>query len=183
MVWLSRWVRSLWPHLALPSPLSLMTHVIRIRRTNNFLLFNPFLAAHSKFCSHLVFAFLSLWTFLTSFIFSNISKRKTDTILIPSASEWGGWRWSLFRFGGIWLQICNVSIPTNTMFIFFDIYIYIYKRWNDAGRSFESIFMKFTWLVRVHSWVNPIVLGNNWPNRTTYIGENMPPKSIFRVSV
>ncbi len=28
---------------------------------------------------------------------------------------------------------------------------------HDTGRSFEPIFMKFTWLVRVHPWVIPIV--------------------------
>ncbi len=49
----------------------------------------------------------------------------------------------------------------------------------DTGRSFDPIFMKFTWLVWVHSWVNSIVFGNNWPNRTTYMGENVPPKTSF----
>ncbi len=29
---------------------------------------------------------------------------------------------------------------------------------HNTGRSFEPIFMKFTWLVRVHIWVNPIYL-------------------------
>ncbi len=52
----------------------------------------------------------------------------------------------------------------------------------DTGRSFDPIFMKFSWLVRVHSsWVNPIVFGNNRPNRTTDVGENVPPKPVFRV--
>ncbi len=53
----------------------------------------------------------------------------------------------------------------------------------DTGSSFEPIFMKFTWLVRAHSWVNPIVFGNNRPNRTTDMGENVPPKLFFRVQV
>ncbi len=48
----------------------------------------------------------------------------------------------------------------------------------DTGRSFEPIFMKFTWLVRVHSWVNPIVFGNNRPNRTTDMKENV--HAIFK---
>ncbi len=61
------------------------------------------------------------------------------------------------------------------------IYIYIYKRSYDTGRSFDLIFMTFTWLVRVHSWVNHIVFGNNRPNRTTYMGENVPPKLVFLV--
>ncbi len=51
----------------------------------------------------------------------------------------------------------------------------------NTVRSFDSIFMKFTWLMRVLSWVNPIVFGNNRPNRTTDMGENVPPKPVFRV--
>ncbi len=38
-------------------------------------------------------------------------------------------------------------------------------------------------LVRVHPWMNPIVFGNNRPNRTTDMGENVPPKLVFRVKV
>ncbi len=49
----------------------------------------------------------------------------------------------------------------------------------DTGRSFETIFMKFTWWVPIHQWVNPIVFGNNRPNRTTGMGENVPPKPVF----
>ncbi len=48
--------------------------------------------------------------------------------------------------------------------------IYMYKK-HDICRSFEPIFMEFIWLVRVHSWVNPIVFGNNRPNRTTDRGK------------
>ncbi len=39
--------------------------------------------------------------------------------------------------------------------------------------------MKFTRLVRVHSWVNSIVFGNNRPNRTTDMWENVPPNQFF----
>ncbi len=53
----------------------------------------------------------------------------------------------------------------------------------NTGLSFDPIFMKFTWSVRVHSWVNPIVFGNNRPNRTTDMGENEPPKPVSRVLV
>ncbi len=28
---------------------------------------------------------------------------------------------------------------------------------HDTGHSFKPIFLKFTWLVRVHTWVNPIL--------------------------
>ncbi len=55
-----------------------------------------------------------------------------------------------------------------------------YIRSYDAGRSFDPIFMKFTWLVRVHSWVSPIVFGNNRPNRTTDMGENVSTKTGVR---
>ncbi len=48
-------------------------------------------------------------------------------------------------------------------------------------KLFEPIFIKLTWLVRVHSWVNPVVFGNNRPNRATNMGENVPPKPVFRV--
>ncbi len=35
--------------------------------------------------------------------------------------------------------------------------------------------MKFTWFVRVYPRVNPIVFGKKPPNRTTDMGENVPP--------
>ncbi len=76
----------------------------------------------------------------------------------------------VFRFGGLWLQIHNVNIL-----------IYFCVRTHDTGRSFELIFMKFIPLMRVHSWVNPIVFGNNWPNRTADMGKNVLPKLVFRV--
>ncbi len=53
---------------------------------------------------------------------------------------------------------------------------------HDTGRSFEPIFMKFTWLMRVHTWVNSIFFGNNQSNRTTDIWENVPPKLVFWLS-
>ncbi len=39
----------------------------------------------------------------------------------------------------------------------FRLIIHIYYCHN-TGRSFEPIFMKFTWLVRVHPWVNIIII-------------------------
>ncbi len=47
------------------------------------------------------------------------------------------------------------------------------------GRSFEPIFMKFTWLVRVYLRMYPIVFGNSWLNRTTDIEENVPQNQVF----
>ncbi len=54
----------------------------------------------------------------------------------------------------------------------------------DTGRSFEPIFMKFAWLVRVHTRVNPIYFffWNNRSNRTIDMGENVPPKLVFWLS-
>ncbi len=39
--------------------------------------------------------------------------------------------------------------------------------------------MKFAWLVRVHSWVNSIVFGNNWLYRTTAMGETVLQNQFF----
>ncbi len=56
---------------------------------------------------------------------------------------------------------------------------YMYKNVYDTGRTFEPIFMKLTRLVRVYPRVNSIVFGNNRPNKTTYIGENVPLNQFF----
>ncbi len=63
-------------------------------------------------------------------------------------------------------------------------WIFIYKKYiciktHDTGRSFEPIFMNFTWLVLVHWWVKSIVFGNNWPNRTTRYRGKCDPKTSF----
>ncbi len=54
----------------------------------------------------------------------------------------------------------------------------------DTGRSFEPIFMKmkFTRSARMQPRVNPIVFGKNRPNGTTDPRENLPVKSVFRLS-
>ncbi len=78
--------------------------------------------------------------------------------------------------GVVTLFVLEVPDYESTMLI----YIFIYIRSYDISRGFDQTFMKFTWLVRVYSWVNPIVFGNNGPNRTTYMGENVPPKQVFR---
>ncbi len=58
--------------------------------------------------------------------------------------------------------------------------VYLCVKTHYTGRSFEPIFMKFTWLVQIHPWVNPIVFGNNQPNRTTDMGKNVAPKPVLR---
>ncbi len=67
------------------------------------------------------------------------------------------------------LQIHSVNILIHTY-----IHTYICIRSYNTGRSFEPISMKFTRLVRIHSWVNLIVFGNNRPNETTDMYENEP---------
>ncbi len=56
--------------------------------------------------------------------------------------------------------------------------IYFIRSYNTV-RSFESIFMKFTRLVGVHSWMNPIVFGNNRSSRTTDMGKMCPRNQFF----
>ncbi len=55
---------------------------------------------------------------------------------------------------------------------------------HNTSRSFELIFMKFAWLVGVHTLVNPTFFfffnRNNQSNRTT--GENVPLKLVFGLS-
>ncbi len=53
---------------------------------------------------------------------------------------------------------------------------------HDIGRNFEPIFMKFTWLVRVHTWMNPIFFGNYRSNTTSDKGDNVTPKLVFWLS-
>ncbi len=106
----------------------------------------------------------TLWTqFLTALTsktdFLAIFRNEITTILTPSTSEgseWGRWRWSRFSF---WRSLIT----------------------NPQCRNFELIFMRFTWLLRMYSWVNPIVFENNWPNRTTNMVENVSPKPVFQV--
>ncbi len=98
-------------------------------------------------------------------------QRWITTILTPITSEGGsggdGYG-HVFCFWGPRLQISNVNIL-----------LYILRSY-DTGRSFDPIIMKFTRLVQVHySWVNRIVYENKLPNRTTDIGENMPPNQFF----
>ncbi len=54
----------------------------------------------------------------------------------------------------------------------------VYSSYYATSRSSRLIFMKFACLVRVHTWVNLIVFGNNPPNRTTDMGKNVPPKLV-----
>ncbi len=61
-------------------------------------------------------------------------------------------------------------------------YNYLCTRTYDTGGSFELIFIKFAYLMRVHPRVNPIVFGDNWPYRTTDMEENVTPKPVFWLS-
>ncbi len=75
--------------------------------------------------------------------------------------------------------VLKVPDYESAMLIYLYMYVCICIRSYDTGRIFEPIFMKFTWLVRIHSWVNPIVFGNNRSNRTTYMGKNVPQNQVF----
>ncbi len=55
---------------------------------------------------------------------------------------------------------------------------YLYARTYHTGASFELIFKKFACLMRA----NPTVFGDNRPNRTTNMGENVTPKILFWLS-
>ncbi len=109
-------------------------------------------------------------------IISDISERNND--YSDTLDFRRGW---LGEMAVVTFFILVVPDYESVMLIYFFIYIYICIRSYDTGRSFDPIFMKFAWLVRVYSWVNPIVFGNNWPNRTTDMGGNVPPKPVFRV--
>ncbi len=54
---------------------------------------------------------------------------------------------------------------------------------HDTGHSFEPIFTKFPWLAWVLALVNPFFffffLINNRSNRSTNMGEDVPPKLVF----
>ncbi len=82
--------------------------------------------------------------------------------------------------GVVTFFVLEVPDYESAMLIYFAIYIYMYMyKKLDTGCSFDPIFMKFTWLVRVHSWGNPIVFGNNRHNRTTYMGKMCPENQFF----
>ncbi len=66
------------------------------------------------------------------------------------------------------IYICQLKVPFHRAR---HIFIYCHR--------YEPIFMKLTWLVRAHPRVNSIIFGNNRPNSTTDMGENVPPKSVF----
>ncbi len=59
-------------------------------------------------------------------------------------------------------------------------YMHMYVLSYNTGRNFETIFMKFIWLMQVHSWVNTIVFGNKQrPDRTTDMGDMCPQNQFF----
>ncbi len=68
----------------------------------------------------------------------------------------------------------NLNLKMTSIFSAYNNYYH-----HDTVRSFELIFMKFMSLVRVHTWVNHIIFGNNRSNRTTDMGENVPSKLVF----
>ncbi len=110
--------------------------------------------------------------FQISYIFSNISEGNNDfSDTLDFRRRWLG--------KVLLVTFFILEVPDYKSAIL--IYLYTCIRSYDTGRSFDLIFMKFTWLAQVHSWVNRIVFGNNRSNRTTDIGENVPSKPVFRI--
>ncbi len=105
----------------------------------------------------------------SSSLFLAIFRNEIKSILTPTTSggsEWGRCRWarSLFWKSPITNPQCSIRICIRAY---------------NTDCSFEPIVMKFTWLVRVLLWVNPIVFGNSWPYRTPDIGRNVPRNRFF----
>ncbi len=77
--------------------------------------------------------------------------------------------------------VLKVPDYESAMLIYLCVYIYINIciRGYDTGPSFDPIFMKFTWLVRVHSWVNPILLETIGPIEPQIWGKMCPQNRFF----
>ncbi len=94
-------------------------------------------------------------------IFLVIFQNKITTPLTPSTSEREQVGLVMFFI----LEVSDFKVAMLSYIIY--LYINIRIRTHNTDCSFEPIFMKFTWLVRVHLRVNLIVFGNSQPNRTT----------------
>ncbi len=57
-------------------------------------------------------------------------------------------------------------------------YLYLYRN-TRYGLQFGTDFHEIYMVDAGPPCVNPIIFGNNRPNRTTDIGENVPPKPVF----
>ncbi len=102
-----------------------------------------------------------VWIFLA--IFQN-EIRNILTLLASKGSDWGRWRVVTFSF---WK-----SLITNER-------LFMYLQGYNRGRSFKPIFMNFTWLVRVHSWVNPTIFWKQLAQQNHRYGEKCAPKTSF----
>ncbi len=81
------------------------------------------------------------------------------------------------------LSSCKIS------WMFFNLHLKNATSRFSTGCSFEPIFIKFTWLVRVHHTAEPYFYfilfffgGNNRSHRTLDMGENVPQKLVFWLS-
>ncbi len=79
-----------------------------------------------------------------------------------------------FQFILFFLVFSHVQIRELT-FATQCVYTYFCIRMHDTSRSFEPIFMKFIWLVRVHPWVFLEIIDQTEP----WIWVKMCPKTSF----
>ncbi len=110
---------------------------------------------------------LAFWPGTLCSDFKDMSHQKWKSSFIRTLSSTSDF-WALHELGTSGLAYAADIISTWQFFIFTlthgflkrictYIFIYMYKKVTDTGHNFEPILMKFTWLVRVHSWVNPVL--------------------------
>ncbi len=85
----------------------------------------------------------------------------------------------------------SILSSSKTSWMFFNLHLKkdtsrfsAYKNYycHNIDHSFEPIFFKFAWLVRVSTCANLIVFENNQSNRTTDMEGNVHPKLVFWLS-
>ncbi len=107
-------------------------------------------------------------------IFSYISERNNDySDTLDFRRGWVG------EVGVVTCFVLKVPDYESAMLIYLCICICICIRSYDTGRSFDPIYMKFTSLVRVHSWVNPIVFEIIGPIEPQIWGKICPQNRFF----
>ncbi len=116
-----------------------------------------------------VFEYWQFFLFVKLRIFSDISERNNDySDALDFRRGWVG------ELGVVTFFV--LEVPDNK----FAMLIYLYMCKNARYRS--QFWTDLHEMVgAVHSWVNPIVFGNNRPNRTTNMGESVPLKPVFQV--
>ncbi len=127
-------------------------------------------------CPSFIFRDTEYWWFTITFdsfwFFRVILKRNNDySDTLDIRREWEG---------EVTFFVLKVPDFKSAVLIYLYVFICVRMR-HDIGRSFEPIFVQFTWLVRVHTWVNTVVFRNNRPWRTTDMGGKSDPKQVFQL--